>query len=466
MIMSSNRLNDSNIDAEFVLELQASYFSHQDFSHATTALATELAIKLGFERVSIGFVEQNRISIKAISHTADTALKYEVNEMLSAAMEEAIEQTLVITHPQQMGSQPYVIVAHAKLVRLTGNHVCSIPLVDNGNIFGAITIERNANNTFNKEEIAKLENISALIAPILQLRWSNNQSWLTRLSNEWSNWKQQNFSSNNSTLKIVFFTLFFAAIAALFIPINYNVSAPARLEGSIQRALVAPEDGYLQQAYVRPGDKVTEGQTLVALADQELLLEKRRWESELAQYENAYGASLAQSDRVQMAINQSRAEVARTELVLVEEKLTRSQILAPFDGVIIQGDLLQSLGAPLKRGDILLSIAPSDSYRLIIEVDERDIATIKLKQAGQVALISIPGEKISFNIIRITPVATSKEGRNFYEVEGTINTKKTIQLRPGLEGVAKIKVGKRPIIWSLTHRVSDWLKMTLWSWGF
>jgi len=463
--MSTNLLSKDNVDANFLLGLQATFLSRQDFSQAATALATDLAIKLGLERVSFGLIEQNQAIVKAISHTTNIASKYEANQMLSAAMNEAIEQALVIVYPKHAGNQPNIVIAHSKLVRGTGNQVCSIPLIDDGTIFGAVTVERNATHVFNTEEINTLESICTLLAPILHLKWKSSQPLLTRLGGEWSNLKYHFFSGENSKLKLAFYSLMLAALLSLFVPIKYNISAPARLEGSIQRALVAPEDGYLEQAYVRPGDNVLEGQPLAALANQELLLAKRRWESELAQYENAYGASLAQSDRVQMAINQSKAEVARTELILVEEKLSRSHIVAPFDGIIIKGDLIQSLGAPIKRGATLLSISPSNSFRLIIEVDEKDISTIKLNQQGQVALISMPGEKISFKVERITPIATTKEGRNFFEVEGDLTSVEAMSLRPGLEGVAKIKIGKRPLIWTLTHRIIDWLSITLWSWG-
>jgi len=463
--MQAKSTNNLSIDANALLALQATFLSHSRFNEAATALMTDLAVKFELDRVSIGFYEHGQSQIKAISHTADINSKYETNRTIAAAMDEAIEQAQVITHPEHRNTQPYVVLAHAKLIRGTGNQACTIPLVDNGNMFGAITIERNADSAFNTEEIALFENLASLLAPILLLKWKDSHSWLTRLSHAYTNWKQQLMTHDNAKLKVGFYIGLIAILASLFIPIKYNISAPARLEGSIQRALVAPENGYLQQAYVRPGDKVTKGQVLVALADQELLLEKRRWESELAQYENAYNASLAQSDRVQMAINQSKAEVARTELVLIEEKLVRANILAPFDGVIIQGDLLQSLGAPVKRGEVLLSIAPSDSFRLMIEVDERDIAKIKTKQSGKVALISLPGKKLSFHVLRITPVATTKDGRNFFEVEGEITPDTAIPLRPGLDGVAKISAGKRPLIWTLTHRIFNWLSMTLWSWG-
>jgi len=40
----------------------------------------------------------------------------------------------------------------------------------------------------------------------------------------------------------------------------------------------------------------------------------------------------------------------------------------------------------------------------------------------------------------------------------------TDRLRPGMEGVAKVEAGNRKLIWIATHKLMDWLKLTLWSW--
>ena len=42
--------------------------------------------------------------------------------------------------------------------------------------------------------------------------------------------------------------------------------------------------------------------------------------------------------------------------------------------VVVSGDLTQSLGAPLERGQVMLELAPLDAYRVTLQVDERDIA--------------------------------------------------------------------------------------------
>ena len=83
-----------------------------------------------------------------------------------------------------------------------------------------------------------------------------------------------------------------AAIAATFVPVSYNVGAPARLEGSVQRIVAAPIDGFLDQVNVRPGDRVRANDVVAELAMRDLQAERAKRQSELAQHENLYGAAL------------------------------------------------------------------------------------------------------------------------------------------------------------------------------
>jgi RND family efflux transporter MFP subunit len=462
--MTSDIAEKPAINAESILELQATLLANTNFEESTTAFVSEIALKLGLERVSIGIIEHRQTEIKAVSHSTEIESKHEINRRLASAMDEAINQSAVITHPEIAGSLPRLMLAHAALIKGSNHHACTIPLINNGDIFGAMTFEQ-SNTLFRKEEISTLENITTLFGPILFLKWRDSRPWYRHIRQDCKTWLQRHFREEDGKFKLGVYALGLLLIGALFIPLQHNVSAIARIEGSIQRALVAPENGYLQHAYVRAGDKVKAGQVLAELADEELQLEIRRWQSELAQHENTYNSALAQSDRVQMVVNGSKAEEARTQLALAEQKLSRTHITAPFDGVIIKGDLKQLLGAPVQRGDTLLTIAPIESFRLMIEVDERDISEVTLKQAGKVALISLPGNAIPFEVLSITPAAVTKEERNFFEVEGKLKATNAITLRPGLEGIAKIQAGKRPLIWVLSHRVIDWAKITLWKWG-
>jgi multidrug resistance efflux pump len=192
-------------------------------------------------------------------------------------------------------------------------------------------------------------------------------------------------------------------------------------------------------------------------------LERLKWVSQKAQKQREYSEALAAYERAQVRILSAQLEQAEAQLALIDEQLTRTRIVAPFDGLIVYGDLSQSLGAPVERGDILFELAPLDSYRVIMKVDERDIANINVGQSGNLALSSMPNEPLPLIVEKITPVSAVEEGRNYFRVEARL-TGDIERLSPGMEGVGKVQIDRRKLIWIWTHKLVHWVRMWIWSW--
>jgi hypothetical protein len=112
---------------------------------------------------------------------------------------------------------------------------------------------------------------------------------------------------------------------------------------------------------------------------------------------------------------------------------------------------------------MLFEVAPLDAYRVIAEVDERDIGHISVGQQSELMLPSMAGEVFPFEVVKITPVSEAKEGRNYFRVEGRL-AEASPRLRPGMEGIGKITVDRRKLIWVWTHEAIDWLRLQLWRW--
>jgi multidrug resistance efflux pump len=154
---------------------------------------------------------------------------------------------------------------------------------------------------------------------------------------------------------------------------------------------------------------------------------------------------------------------AQAQLSLVEEKLERSRITAPIAGLVVSGDLSQRLGTPVESGETLFEIAPLDAYRVVIQVDERDIAFVRVGQIGRMVLTGRPGDPIPFKVGNVTAISEQQDGRNVFRVEAEVD-KTAASLRPGMEGVGKIVAGERSILWVWTHGFTDWLRLSLWRW--
>lgn len=445
------------------LHLQNLLLGQEDLAAAATVFAGELASGNGYDRVAVGMLDQGRVDVLALSHSAEHKPQQELLRAIAAAMEEAIDQRATLRYPAPPDEVPLVILAHAELAKRSGCRICTIPLLSEGEAIGALCIELSGVLP-QSLELARLEHFACLIAPVLVLRQRAEQPWIARARQALGRAIVRLGRRDDPWPKLAAGLAVAAAAGLSLLPMTYRVGAPARVEGAVQRIVAAPNEGFLRSAMVRPGDAVKAGDLLAELDGQDLLLEKRKWEGELAQHENSYSAALARSDRAQFVISHAKATEARAQLELVRQQIDRARLVAPIDGIVIKGDLSQSLGAPVRRGEALLTLAPAGRYRLIIDVDERDIAEVRQGQSGALALSAMPGDAIPFVVERVTPVATSNDGRNGFEVEARLAAADGV-LRPGLQGVAKIAIDERAGLWVIGHRIIDWLRLLVWRWG-
>ncbi len=181
---------------------------------------------------------------------------------------------------------------------------------------------------------------------------------------------------------------------------------------------------------------------LAALDDRDLVLERARWIAEHEQAAQKYRDALARRERAEAVILAAQMRQAQAQLALVEEKLARSRITAPIAGLVVTGDLSQRLGSPVESGEMLFEIAPLDAYRVVIQVDERDIAYVQVGQTGAHGAHRPPGRADPFKVGNVTAISEQQDGRNVFRVEAEVDGT-AADLRPGMEGVGKIAVGER-----------------------
>ena len=445
-----------------VLELTATTVQAGDFHHVAMALVNELATRLQCDRVSIGHVKKNFVHLLVISHTARFDKKTNLARSLETAMEEALDQRCTMTYPHS-ADDGVVNRLHGELAhRSEASAVCTVLLPGREAVFGALTLERfsGEKETFAPETIEICTTIAHLAGPILESHWQNER-WLGgRIYDSCARLAQRLFGPSHLALKLISTTTLVLIVFAALMKVEYRVSAKTVVEGSIQRVVPAPFDGFLASAEVRAGDVVRKGQLLCALDDKDMSLERARWLSEGEQYRRKYREAMASYERAVAAIAQAQI---RQGVALLDEKLSRARIEASFEGVVVSGDLSQRLGSPVKQGDELFKLAPLDNYRVIIQVDERDIAHVRGGQNGSLILSGLPQETFPFTVKTVTPVSVAEGGQNYFRVEALLQ-KGSDHLRPGMEGIGKIESGKRALIWVWTHRLIDWIRLRIWSW--
>ena len=458
------RAQETNERLQKVLDAVAGVVEYQQFQPAAMGFVTLLATTLECDRVSVGFKDRKGVRVAALSHSADFAQQTNLVRRITSAMDEAIDQQAVIIYPLPADETPLVTSAHGDLAREQDSRaLCTVPFVRDGKFFGALTLERQSGGDFDNATLELIKTVAGLTGPILEAK-RQEERWIgTKVAEVGTRELKKFVGPGHFGLKLGAAIILIVIIFFTFAKGVHRVKAPTVLEGVVQRAIGAPFNGYVVAAPARPGDVVRQGDLLCRLDDRELKLERLKWFTQGEQFFKQYSEAFAKHDRAQALINESKIDQSEAQVALIDEQLSRSRITAPFDGIVTSGDFSQSLGTPVERGQVLFEVAPLQGYRVIVQVDERDIGWISTGNTGKLALPSVPGTVFPFKVTRITPISTAKEGRNYFRVEAELqNTSE--RLRPGMEGVAKISAGRARLIWIWSHEVTEWVRLKVWSW--
>jgi biotin carboxyl carrier protein len=445
-----------------VVGVLASCFEQQGYEQGLMRMVAELTSEFDCERVAFAEMRGLHCQLVALSNSADFDQRSNMVRRIADAMDEAVEQDRSILYPDT--NSKLIQRAHQTLLRKHDlSSVATVPLAFSGKVFGAVTLIGSESSPLDQKTLDRCQQILSLLTPFLALKRDHERGISARLLDSFSKTLRKLFGLSYLKTKIaVVITASILTMASL-VEADFRITANAVLEGEVQRVVAAPISGYLLSSSVRAGDTIRSGQIMASLNDSELKLELARLNGGLQKYRREYREAQSTRDLVGVRVIKEQINQVIAETELIEQQLQSIHLTAPFDGVVIEGDLSQSLGSPVERGDTLFKIAPLDDYRIILKVDEREIAYVEQGQEGLLTLSSLSQESMPIRIERITSVAKAEDGANFFRVEASL-PESGVNLRPGMEGIGKINAGRERLAWIWTHEFIDWFRLWVWSW--
>jgi multidrug resistance efflux pump len=451
-----------------LLKIQAVMLAQESFESAALAFCNELSSSLKAHRVSIGLFSKGHTKIAVTNNGDARKLDQSASKAIALAMDEALDQADLISAPE-LESSILINQAAQSVRRLHQGAVVAVPLLMNDKREAAFLFEFSKETQINRYVAAFLQDAVSLFGPLLVLMHRDELGWLARTRLSWSRKTKRVMGDDSRWMRWSAIAVVVALLIVSFVPTSHTVNSPARIEGAVMRAITAPAQGFIKKALVRPGDAVTLDQPLAELADRDLQLERNKIISEGAQHEGAYMTAMARNDRAAMVQAQSKQSEARAQLALIDQQLTRGVLLSPMDGIVLDGDLTQQIGSPVERGQNLMTVAPKNKFRTIVELDERDVRWVKVGQSASLSLSALPWDDVDIRVERINPMAVVRDGRNVFEVEASVVKGEAAniasQLRPGLRGVAKISVGEESIMNTYSRRAAEAVQRTWWRWA-
>jgi multidrug resistance efflux pump len=457
----------SEMKASF--DLLATVVAEDDYQGALLRFVTELATLARCDRATYGTVEGHDVEIRAISHSAQFDRNMNLVRLIGRAMEEAVVQRGELRYPLPAGGKVLVTKDHEALSREQGGEaILTLPVWSGGRYRGAVTLERPVDLPFGDGEAAVCRGIVAMVAPVLDLKRQKERHLALKAFDSLKEQAGRMVGPGYLGRK---FALLVACAAVAYLSTavgDYRITATTVLEPSIRRSVVSPFNGYVKEASVRAGDVVRKGSPLCTLDDRDLHLERAKWQNQKTQYERQQQEAVAVNDRAKANIIASQYEQASAQLDMVERQLKRTSLVAPFDGIVVNGDLSQRVDGAVEQGEVLFEVAPLNAYRVILQVVEYRIGDVRPGQRGELVLPARTDRRYGFAIEKITPISLQKDGQNYFRVEAKLDASgpgaADATLRPGMEGTGKISVDRRKRIAIWTRDVVDWMRLKAWSW--
>lgn len=247
-----------------------------------------------------------------------------------------------------------------------------------------------------------------------------------------------------------------------FTNIHFAITAAGDI-GPADQVSVRPEiNGRIQELPVDIGDKVKKDSILFTLNDKELQTEKNSRLAEIAgaqlqlersernykRSQQLYNEKLVSQElfddsKTDFELAKNSLERAQTQLRQLEEQLTKTKILAPFDCTVLtrpvsMGQAVSGSGG-FNSGTEVMTIANLNDMIINTHINQADITRLKVSQQVDIEVEAVPGMKLTGVIERLAPQATVRNGIKGFATRIALKDLDT-RVRPGMTANLSIPI--------------------------
>jgi HlyD family secretion protein len=266
--------------------------------------------------------------------------------------------------------------------------------------------------------------------------------------------------------------------------VTATVRAPGRVQPETQVKLSANVPGEVRQLPIHEGDTVRKGQFLLQIDDAQYraqvgeasaALAAARSNLKLAEASLSHSESLlkrkeslftqnlvspeeldqartdASTDRAR--VEAGREDVRRLESTLqaAHDSLRKTRFISPINGIVTQLTIergeIAVIGTMNNPGTVLLTVADLSRMKVEADVDETDVATVRIGQEATVKVDALPDTTLIGHVTQIanSPIisgAETQEQQTNFKVDVTID-RPPPTLRPGMTADVEIRTARK-----------------------
>lgn len=443
-VTTASKAESTSRSLAAVIELQSSLDADMTLNRAAELAAQKIGGHLAAQRVMILWRHRLHQPMVTIADTDQGGRDrgFELARLLTAAGEEVALRDAITRWPAHEAVERHGLMAISQLAtELSTKSVSAIRLSDNrGQVRGAVVVLDPSDEASSGFLTVISSPLTGKLDGIERLQPTRLESMVRRFV-ETARGRRRN----------VILAVLAAIVSLMLVPVRYHVTADVELQPVKRRFVAVPFDGPLKSAHVRPGDVVQQGDLLAKIDPREIEYELAGIRAQWHRAEQEKKGLMAEHDFAASKIAGLESDRLRLQSDLLQYRHQNLEIRSPISGVVVSGDLEQSEGMPMSRGETLLEIAPLGRMVVEIAVPEIDVAEVREGMDVDFYVDAFPNRTMFGSIARIHPRAELREHDNVFVAEVEVDDVDQV-LRPGMRGKATIVGDRHMLGWNLFHK--------------
>ena len=453
---------------EALVKVSSEITSTLDLDHVLDAIVNGPSTVIPYDRAAIALEQRGRMQVKAISGATkinpqdpDTARLQDLLEWAASTR----DSVFVVQHGDEVESdRPETRAKFQQYFAESGMHAFhAVPLADDDGLLGILSFESNDPDFLTTAHLEMIKVLAGqatvalrnaslyrevpfidVIEPILE--------------------KKRKFLKMPKHRRLAVLAGSAAALVVLAaFPLPLRVDGPATVAPA-HSARVQPEvPGVVERVSVREGDTVKQGAILGNLSDWQYRAELAGAQAKYNTAVSEMNHSLAINDDSQAGIFRIQVDYWASEVSRDRERLDKTLLRSPIDGVVATPHLEDTVGRSLNPGDTFAEVVDTAQADIDVAIDERDVALLRPGDHAAVKLEGFPNRTFHGQVMVISPKAQVENDERFFYARVNVPNAAGL-IRTGMQGRSKIVTGWRPVGVVVFRRPAMWFWSKVWSW--
>ena len=439
-----------------------------DLDRVLQAVVNGPATVIPYERAAIALEQRGRIQLRAVSGVTE----FNPQDPQVAALSQILQWASLLQEPALISQHGEEISAEREETRAKFQHYFSqsgmrafhaVPLADEEGRVGVLSFESSDPNFLTVAHLEMIKVLASQATVALRNASLYKEVPFIGVLQPLIQKKRAFLALEKHRRAMVIASACAAILFLVLFPLPLRVDGPATVAPGHAARVGAEVEGVVKLVTVKEGDRVRKGAVMGALEDWDyrsaLAAARAKRETAIALMSRA----LAANDGTEAGIQQAQADYWTAEVARAEERLNRTLVRSPIDGVVATPHMENLVGRKLKLGETFADIVDNSQALVDLTIDQTDIGLVAAGQKARVKLDGFPARTFSGEVVVISPLGRLEGDTSMFYARIAVSNPESI-LRAGMQGRGKVSTGWHPAGKVFFRQPVMWFWSKLWGW--